>query len=208
MTLRSNTQEVELNALKIAKMGDDKPKETNNLFFLHGILGKGQNWKSFALNSVLSDNRDMHLIDLRNHGESDHHLSMTYDELAGDLLRYADQREISKLTLLGHNIGAKTAMTFSCRYPDRVAAMISLDTAPISFSGDTEVIKATKNHFQTIKGLKVEGKTRKVAIETIQKTFTDIGIANFIASNLVYDEKSDNKTVKWCVNLDAIIDNL
>ena len=92
MTLRQNTQEVELNALKIAKMGDEKPKTTNNLFFLHGILGKGQNWKSFALNSVLSDNRDMHLMDLRNHGESDHHSSMTYDELAADILRYADQR--------------------------------------------------------------------------------------------------------------------
>ena len=97
----------------------------------------------------------MHLMDLRNHGESDHHSSMTYDELAGDILRYADQREISKLTLLGHNIGAKTAMTFSCRYPDRVAAVISLDTAPISFSGNSEIIQATKNHFKTIKELKV-----------------------------------------------------
>ena len=99
-------------------------------------------------------------------------------------------------------------MTLSCRYPDRVAAVISLDTAPISQSSNSEIIKATRNHFETIKNLKVEGKTRKVAIETIQKSFTDIGIANFIASNLVYDESSGNKTVKWCVNLEAITDNL
>jgi pimeloyl-ACP methyl ester carboxylesterase len=71
-------------------MSQENPLSTNNLFFLHGILGKGQNWKSFALNSVLSDNRDMYLVDLRNHGDSDHHESMTYDEMAADLLRYAD----------------------------------------------------------------------------------------------------------------------
>jgi esterase len=182
-------------------------QKTNNLFFLHGILGKGQNWKSFALNSVLSDNRDMYLVDLRNHGESDHHESMTYNEMADDLLRYADDKGIEKLTLLGHNLGAKTAMTFSCRYPDRVAAIISLDTAPLSFSGDAAAIKATMEHFRTIKNLKVEGKTRKTAIDIIQKQFSDIGIANFIAGNLVYDESSGNKTVKWCVNLDAIINN-
>ena len=28
-----------------------------------------------------------------------------------------------------------------------------------------------------------------------------------IGSNLVYDENTNNKTVKWCVNLDAVIDN-
>ena len=50
--------------------------------------------------------------------------------------------------------------------------------------------------------------TRKGAIETIQKTFKDIGIANFVASNVVYDENTDNKRVKWCVNLDSIISNI
>ena len=28
-----------------------------------------------------------------------------------------------------------------------------------------------------------------------------------MASNLVYDEANDRKFVKWCVNLDAIINN-
>jgi hypothetical protein len=44
-------------------------------------------------------------------------------------------------------------------------------------------------------------------METIQNTFKDIGIANLVASNLVYDEQTDNKRVKWCVNLDSIIAN-
>ena len=105
-------------------------------------------------------------------------------------------------------MGAKTAMTLSCMYPERVTSVISLDTAPVSFSHDLTAIKATKEHFTKIRGLEVEGKTRKAAIETIQKSFSDIGISNFIASNLIYDPNTDNKTVKWCVNLDAIIENL
>ena len=85
---------------------------------------------------MLSDNRNMYLMDLRNHGESDHHASMSYDELASDVLRYADFHSIQKLSLIGHNIGAKLAMTLACRHPDRVSSLICLDTAPLSFSND------------------------------------------------------------------------
>ena len=45
-------------------------------------------------------------------------------------------------------------------------------------------------------------------MDVIQQNFKDPGIANFVASNLVYDEASDRKFVKWCVNLDAIIHNI
>jgi esterase len=90
---------------------------------------------------VLSTNRNMHLVDLRNHGESDHHASMTYDEMADDLLRYADFKGIDKISLLGHNMGAKVAMTLSCKHPDRVSSLISLDTAPLSYANDDGAIK-------------------------------------------------------------------
>lgn len=45
-------------------------------------------------------------------------------------------------------------------------------------------------------------------MDVIQQSFKDPGIANFVASNLVYDEASERKFVKWCVNLDAIINNI
>lgn len=53
------------------------------------------------------------MVDLRNHGESDHHQSMTYADMANDLLRFIDVRELEQITLIGHNIGGKTAMAFS-----------------------------------------------------------------------------------------------
>ena len=85
----------------------------------------------------------MHLVDLRNHGESDHHASMSYREMAEDVLRYADQKKIENFSLLGHNIGAKTAMTLACLHPERVTGVISIDTAPKSFTGDKQQLKQT-----------------------------------------------------------------
>ena len=103
----------------------------------------------------------MFLADLRNHGESDHHSSMSYEEMANDVLRYADQNEIELLTILGHNIGAKVAMTLSCMHPDRVAAVVSLDTAPLSFDSDVKATNDTLNHLNKIRNLNITGKTRK-----------------------------------------------
>lgn len=65
------------------------------------------------MNDIISKDRDVFLVDLRNHGESDHHDSMTYDEMANDLLRFMDNRQLDKVTLIGHNLGSKTAMAFS-----------------------------------------------------------------------------------------------
>jgi esterase len=47
-----------------------------------------------VLNDDISQDRDVLLLDLRNHGESDHHSSMTYTELAEDIARYIDSKGI------------------------------------------------------------------------------------------------------------------
>lgn len=63
--------------------------------------------------------------------------------MADDVLRYTDSKDIEKFSILGHNIGAKTAMTLACMHPDRVNSLISIDTAPKSFVSDKQVVKAT-----------------------------------------------------------------
>ena len=141
---------VHLNGFKIGAM-DEENQHTNaddaaeqqlkptlpTVMFLHGLLGQGRGWRQFALNKGIGSggpdhHRDIVLMDLRNHGESDWHKSMTYLEMAEDLMRFADAKHLEKLTLIGHNVGAKTAMMAAQMYPERVAGLISLDTAPVS----------------------------------------------------------------------------
>ena len=59
---------------------------------------------------------------------------MNYEVLSDDVIRFADQNNLEKFTILGHSMGGKTAMTVACRFPDRVDGVISLDSAPIDVS--------------------------------------------------------------------------
>ena len=112
--------------------GENEP----TILFLHGLLGQGRMWRNFALNDAISKERDVFLVDLRNHGESDHHASMTYEEMARDVARFAEQRGLERYTLIGHNMGAKTAMMTATLFPDNVDGVICLDTAPTGSEAD------------------------------------------------------------------------
>lgn len=72
----------------------NQAKSQETLIFLHGLLNAGRTWRQFVLNDDISQDRDVLLLDLRNHGESDHHSSMTYTELAEDIARYIDSKGI------------------------------------------------------------------------------------------------------------------
>lgn len=119
------------------------PKQQNTVIFLHGLLQSGRIWRKFVLNDQISQNRDVILVDLRNHGESDWHASMTYTEMAEDLVRFLDSRELDQVTLIGHNIGGKTAMRFAGLYPQRLKGLICLDTAPVQI--DEDKVQSTRD---------------------------------------------------------------
>ena len=53
IALRKNTLDVELNGFKITAVDEDDQTKQKNLIFLHGLLGQGRNWRSFALNDVV-----------------------------------------------------------------------------------------------------------------------------------------------------------
>jgi esterase len=72
---------------------------------------------------------------MRNHASSNHHDEMNYEVLSDDIIRFADQNNLDKFTILGHSLGGRTAMTVACRYQDRVDGVISVDSAPIDESG-------------------------------------------------------------------------
>lgn len=117
------------------------------------------------MNDSISQERDIFLVDLRNHGESDHFPTMNYTEMANDLLRFFDSRALNQVTLVGHNIGGKTAMRFASMFPERVNGLVSFDTAPTGTAQDKK--NQTKQTLLTIKSLDVEGKSKKAAVDII-----------------------------------------
>ena len=75
------------------------------------------------------------MVDMRNHGESAWDAHMDYEALARDVHKYMVRSGLDstdkKVTLVGHSLGAKTAMAFTCMFPHLVNKLVSLDASPV-----------------------------------------------------------------------------
>jgi len=60
---------------------------------------------------------------------------MDYKSMANDLLDYLHKHGLTEkekpVSLVGHSMGGKTALTFACAFPDIVHQIVSLDAAPV-----------------------------------------------------------------------------
>ncbi|MEL0308403.1 MAG: alpha/beta fold hydrolase, partial [Flavobacteriaceae bacterium] len=61
-------------------VGEGKP-----LLILHGFLGSGDNWKTFA-KKWAKNGRSVHLLDARNHGKSFHSDEFSYEIMSQDVI--------------------------------------------------------------------------------------------------------------------------
>ena len=75
--------------------------------------------------------RPVYAIDLRNHGDSPHNPEHNYRMLAHDVEGFMAQHDLVKPTLIGHSMGAKTAMTLALTSPSKIANLIPVDNAPV-----------------------------------------------------------------------------
>ena len=109
------------------KVGENGP----DFVVLHGLFGSGKNWRSFA--DSLGEDFQVWTLDARNHGDSPHADSMNYQQMAEDVARFFVENELKNVILLGHSMGGKTAMQLALQFPDRIAALIVVDIAPVCY---------------------------------------------------------------------------
>ena len=147
----------------------DNNSPSKSFVFLHGLLGNNTNWFSIANNDVIKSKRVSYLPDLRNHTSSPHDPSMTYEEMARDV-EYTF-RQLGKFTLLGHSMGAKTAMTLACLFPQSVEGLLIIDSAPLSYLGNEQITKPIRNIVETVSELDVEQMSRKRLMEVLNQKF-------------------------------------
>jgi len=68
-------------------------------------------------------------VEVRGHGESTAPEAFTLEDLAEDWLAILDAEGVDEVSLVGLSMGGMTAMRFALRYPERVRAMVLLDTS-------------------------------------------------------------------------------
>ncbi len=175
--------------------------EGEPLILLHGLFGSLDNLGVIA--RALQDQWQIHALDQRNHGKSAHANTMTYPEMADDVLAYMDAQGLEKATILGHSMGGKVAMQLALKAPDRVAGIIVADISPVTYH---------PRHDAVLEGLKAVDtaalKSRQDADRTLSEYVEEAGVRQFLLKNLMpipTAEKDDSGArYRWRLNLPVI----
>ena len=159
-------------------LGEGKP-----LLILHGFLGMSDNWKTLG-GKFSEKGFQVHLIDQRNHGKSFHSDDFDYGFLAEDLKHYVEHYELKNIVLLGHSMGGKTAMQFSCSFSKLVGKLIVADIAPKFYPPHHQYI------VDALSSLNLDQiASRTEADKALSTHIPEFGIRQFLLKNLFWAEK-------------------
>ncbi|KAF9266192.1 alpha/beta-hydrolase [Marasmius fiardii PR-910] len=178
------------------------------IVFLHGLLGSKRNWTSISKAFAHSTGRPVYSIDLRNHGDSPHARPHTYEAMTADLFRFFEEHQLKDVTLIGHSMGGKVAMSMTL-HPElpkgTLSGLVVEDIAPSrgplssDFRSYVEAMRAIEESHV---------KTRKEAMEILLKTEKDKEVVNFLLTNLITPKSGSEDSVKFRVPLNILLDHM
>ena len=184
------------------EFGKGKP-----VVILHGLYGSSDNWVSIGRS--LAEQFRVILVDQRNHGQSFHSLSHSYQDLSNDLVQFFKLQNLEKAIILGHSMGGKAAMLFATQNPQMVEKLIVVDISPGGYSNSGSLPSQRKIHEKIISSLMAmyikSISSRQQADEALSKSIADARTRQFLLKNLQRDEEG---RFYWLLNLDAISANL
>ena len=173
------------------KVGENGP----DFVVLHGLFGSGKNWRSFA--GSLEEDFQVWTLDARNHGDSPHADSMSYQQMAEDVVRFFDENELENVIILGHSMGGKTAMQLALQFPDRIAALIVVDIAPVCYDHQQKQLKL----IEAMQGLHLEAEMSRSDIEKkLALKIPEKRLLSFLMTNLY----RQNGQFQWRIGLEQI----
>ena len=185
---QSSTQVSLLHSRKVGGKGMD-------FVVLHGLYGSGKNWRSFA--GSLEQSFQVWTLDARNHGDSPHTDSMSYKEMAEDVVHFFIDNELENVILLGHSMGGKTAMQIALKFPDRIAALIVVDIAPVCYDHKHKQLKI-------IEAMQELSLPAEISLSAIEKTLAlkipEKHLRSFLMTNLTFQ----NGQYFWRIGLEQI----
>lgn len=185
---KSFTKTLTLYSRKVGENGPD-------FVVLHGLFGSGKNWRSFA--GSLEEDFQVWTLDARNHGDSPHADSMSYQQMAEDVVRFFDENELENVILLGHSMGGKTAMQLTLQFPDRIAALIVVDIAPVCYDHQQKQLKL----IEAMQGLHLAAEMSRSDIEKkLALKIPEKRLLSFLMTNLY----RQNGQFQWRIGLEQI----
>lgn len=110
------------------------------LLLVHGFTGAKEDFRDWV--APLAE-RGWHVVapDLRGHGGSDHPVgpaAYSFAAFVDDLLGLTDELGWARFVLLGHSMGGMVAQCLTLSHPERVAALVLMDTSHAPIEGRDE----------------------------------------------------------------------
>jgi len=160
---------------------------------IHGLFGALDNLGRLARH--LSESHQVISIDLPNHGQSPHTTTISYADMADDVLGLLAHLNIEQCAFVGHSMGGKVAMEIALTHPEVMLSLIVADIAPVAY---------THRHGAVFDALNAVDltviKSRQQALEVVIEHGIDQGTAMFLLKNLAKDDRG----FYWRCNLSLL----
>lgn len=162
---------------------------------MHGLFGMLDNWQTIA--KKLADDYMVYLVDLRDHGKSEHTDDFNYPLLAQDIADFLESEWIHEAYILGHSMGGKTALQLVKDHPGLVKKLIVVDIGIKSYKGGHEII------LEALSSVPIEKvKSRKDVEKHLSQYISEPGIRLFLMKNLTRNKQGG---YSWKMNLKLLI---
>ncbi|KAI1429485.1 alpha beta hydrolase fold family [Xylaria sp. FL1777] len=194
----------------------DRHRQDAPIIFIHGLFGSKKNNRSVSKVLARDLHRHVYAIDLRNHGESPHADRHDYVAMADDVAGFISEHGLKEPTLIGHSMGAKTAMTLALDQPSLITDLVSVDNAPM----DATLSRNFATYLRGMRHIEEAGVTRQSEADSILTSYEpDIAIRQFLLGNMYRvampsddaDPSKKKNVVKFRIPLDILaksLDNL
>ena len=127
--VKPQDREITLNGLRYHYL-DWGTEGKQPILFLHGALQQGHSWDFVALPLCV----DYHVLalDARGHGDSEWASDGDYslDAHQRDLGGFVEALGLEQFILVGHSMGGRNSYVFASRHPEKVKALVIVDTGP------------------------------------------------------------------------------
>ncbi|KAH8664339.1 Alpha/Beta hydrolase protein [Xylariales sp. PMI_506] len=177
------------------------------IIFMHGLFGSRKNNRTVSRVLARELGRHVYAVDLRNHGESPHHLEHNYAAMAGDVAGFIAEHGLSDPTLIGHSMGAKTAMVLALAEPALVRDVVSVDNAPL----DAQLGRSFGRYVQGMRRIEEARLTKQSEADKILQEYEkDLPVRQFLLGNL-YRPEGGTSPLKFRVPLSILgkeLDNM
>jgi pimeloyl-ACP methyl ester carboxylesterase len=101
------------------------------LLLTHGFAGTSQMWRGQA--ETFCDRHEVISWDMRGHGRSDspdHPAAYSVEETVADMAALLDALGHERAIIGGHSLGGYMSLAFAMQHPERVRALLIIDTGP------------------------------------------------------------------------------